>query len=125
MAPQESPRNEESEEATDWTDTLAYGGDSEAAVEKFDGHSEHWSRWHYGVYLSAVLLVVGLYKLSLTFLVAGYLLGPITMYLDSQYLEDVTTGWQPDVGLYLVGTLLFPVLIIPAYLYKRRELRGP
>lgn len=125
MASRGSPRSEESEEAPDWSDSLAYGGDSEATVEKLEAHSEHWSRWHYGVYLSAVLLVVGAFRWSLAPLLAGYLLAPITMYLDSQYLEDVTIGWQPDVGLYLVGTLLFPILMIPGYLYKRRELLGP
>lgn len=122
MAPQGSPRSEESEEDADWSDTLAYGGDSQVTVEELDAHSERWSRWHYGVYLSGVLLVIGVVRWSLAPLAAGYLLGPIAMYFDSQYLEDVTTGWQPDVGLYLVGSLLFPILIIPAYLYKRREL---
>jgi hypothetical protein len=53
----------------------------------------------------------------------GYLLVPIAMYLDSRYLESVTPRWDADTGLYVIGSLLFPVLVIPMYLYWRRELR--
>lgn len=124
MPPEESSRSEGKQETSDWSDTFAYGGRSGTAIPEDDTESDHWSRWHYGVYLGAALLLVGVFRGSLFVLVTGYLLVPVTMYLDSRYLESVTTGWQPDVGLYVIGSLLFPVLMIPAYLYRRRELRG-
>ena len=116
--------NERSEGATDWSDNLSYGGDTEVAVPEHGGESEHWSRWHYGIYLGAALLLVGAVKVSLVFLLPGYLLVPIAMHLDSRYVESVTPRWQRDTGLYIIGSLLFPVVMIPMYLYRRRELRS-
>jgi hypothetical protein len=124
MPPEDSSQSEEERDTGDWSDSLAHEGNSKMPVSECDTASEFWNRWYYGVYLGAGLLLVGAYKGSLLLLVGGYLLVPITMYLDSRYLESVTTGWQPDVGLYVIGSLLFPVLMVPAYLYKRRELQS-
>ena len=125
MPPGESPRNERERETGNWSDTLAYEGNPGSAIPERDDESEYWNRWYYGVYLAAASLVVGALEGTLLLLVAGYLLAPIAMYFDSRYLESVTTGWKRDVGLYVVGSLLFPVLMIPIYLYRRRELRSP
>lgn len=122
MSSKESSRGEAAEEGRDWGETLAYGGDSEAAVPEYDAASDHWDRWHYGLYLAAALLAVGAFRGSLALLLGGYLLAPVAMYLDARYLDSVTANWQPDTGLHTVGTLLFPPLMIPAYLYRRREL---
>lgn len=124
MPPEESSRSEEEQGTSDWSDTLAHEGGSRTAISERDTESEYWHRWYYGVYLATAMLLVGAYRGSLLILVLGYFLVPITMYLDSRYLESVTTGWQRDVGLYVIGSLLFPVLMIPAYLYQRRELRS-
>ena len=122
MSSKESSRGEVAEEGRDWGETLAYGGGSEATVPEYDAESDHWDRWHYGVYLGSVLLVAGALKWSLPLLLSGYVVVPVAMYLDSRYLDSVTLNWQPDTGLHVVGTLLFPFLMIPAYLYRRREL---
>ena len=124
MPPGESLRGEREEESGDWTDALAYEGDAEVASPERDGNPEHWDRWHYGIYLGAALLLVGALEGALLPLAAGYAIVPPAMYLDSRYLDSVTTGWQSDVGLYVVGSLLFPVLMVPVYLYRRRELRS-
>jgi hypothetical protein len=126
MPPEDASRAEgESGGGRDWSDKLAYGDSPEAAIPEYVGESDHWDRWHYGIYLGALLLVVGVVRLSLPVMLAGYLIAPTAIYLDARYLDSVTPTWQPDYGLYLVGTLLFPVLTIPMYLYRRRELRVP
>lgn len=112
-------------ETSNWSDTLPYEGNSEISVPELGIESEHWSRWYYGIYAGTVLILIGAIRGSFLLLVAGYLLVPITMYLDSGYIESVTPGWQRDSGLYVLGSLLFPVLLIPAYLYQRRELQRP
>jgi len=61
----------------------------------------------------------------LPLILAGWVLVPATMYLDSRYLESVTARWQADTGLHPVGSSLFPAVSAPAYLYRRRELRAP
>ncbi|WP_435181090.1 hypothetical protein [Halorussus sp. AFM4] len=122
MSSKESSRGEAATDARGWEDSLAYGEDSEVSVPAYDAESDHWDRWHYGLYLAAAFLVVGAVRSSLPFLFAGFLLAPAAMYLDARYLDSVTPNWQPDTGLHLVGTLLFPFLMIPAYLYRRREL---
>jgi hypothetical protein len=123
--PAEDEVRGEGAEAHDWSDRLAYGESPEAAIPVYDAESDHWDRWHYGIYLGALLLLVGTVRLSLPFLLAGYVITPIAIYLDARYLDSVSLNWRPDFGLYLVGTLLFPVLTIPMYLYRRRELRAP
>lgn len=124
MPLEDRSRGEGEAETSDWSDTLAHEGGPRATVPELDSESEYWSRWYYGLYLATAMLLVGAYRGSLLLLATGYLLVPIAMYLDSRYLESVTIGWQRDVGLYVVGSLLFPVLMIPAYLYQRRELRS-
>lgn len=121
----ENPRNEGEQGTDDWSGALAYEGNPGTVISDQDVRSEYWNRWHYGVYLATALLIVGAFKGTLLLLVMGYLLAPFTMYFDSRYLESVTTGWQRDAGLYVIGSLLFPILMIPIYLYRRRELRGP
>jgi hypothetical protein len=124
MSSGERSDDQQPREAADWSDQLLYGSDSDVPVPEFEDESDHWSLWHYGIYLGAVLLLLGLVRSSLVPLVAGYLLVPITMHLDSRYLESVTPMWEADTGLYVIGSLLFPVLLIPIYLYRRRELRS-
>ena len=124
MSSEERSDDQQPREAADWSDQLLYGGDSDVTIPEFEDESDYWSLWHYGIYLGAVLLLLGLVRSSLVPLVAGYLLVPITMHLDSRYLESVTPMWKADTGLYVIGSLLFPVLMIPIYLYRRRELRN-
>ena len=124
MTPGESSENERPRETDDRTASLAYGGDSAVPTPGRASESEYWHRWHYGIYLGAALLLVGVLRWSLVFLLPGYVLVPVAMYLDSRYVESVTPRWQRDTGLYVVGSLLFPVLMIPMYLYRRHELRS-
>ncbi|NHN61665.1 MULTISPECIES: hypothetical protein [Halorussus] len=90
-------------------------------MPEYDGESDHWGRWHYGLYLGSVHLVVEVIRSSLALMVVGCLLAPVAMHLDARGLDSVSPNWRPDTGLHLVGTLLFPFLI-PAYRYRRREL---
>jgi hypothetical protein len=123
MPPGDGNANGPSGETPDWSDGLAYEGDSEIAVPEYGDGSERWNRWHYGIYVGVALLLFGVARSSLALMLPGYLLVPIAMYLDSRYLESVTPRWDADTGLYVIGSLLFPVLVIPMYLYWRRELR--
>jgi hypothetical protein len=123
MPSDEVPQNGGMEETRDWSDTLPYEGDSEISVPELGTESEHWSRWHYGIYTGTALIFIGAISGPLLFLVVGYFLIPIAMYLDSGYIESVTPGWHRDSGLYVLGSLFFPMLLVPAYLYRRRELR--
>lgn len=113
--------NERRQETTDWSDSLSSEETSGAAVQEHGSESEHWSGWYYGIYVGTTLLLVGVVEMSLALLLPGYLLVPIAMYFDSRYVESVTPRWQRDPGLYILGSLLFPVLMIPIYLYRRRE----
>lgn len=121
----EPSEDERSRADSHWSDSLSYGGGSRESsdpdpADEID--SEYWDRWHYGIYVAALLLLIGVIQWSLAPLVVGYLLVPITIHLDSRYLESVTPGWQRDTGLYVLGSVLAPFLLIPMYLYRRREL---
>lgn len=105
-----------------WAETLPYRGGSTVTPD-YGADSEHWHGWHYGIYLAAALLVAGVAWRSLALLATGYVLVPVFVHLDSRYVESVTPGWQRDTGLYVLGAILAPFLLIPGYLYRRRELR--
>ena len=118
----EDPREGDSRTERHWSETLPYRGGSVVAPD-YDAESDFFDRWHYGIYLAAVLLIAGVAWRSLALLVAGYVLVPVFVHLDSRYVESVTPGWQRDTGLYVLGAILAPFLLIPGYLYRRRELR--
>jgi hypothetical protein len=123
VTPEESIPEDGSREEAHWSDDLPYRGDSTVPATAYDGQSPHWHRWHYSIYLAAALLIAGVVWWSLVPLVVGYVLTPITIHLDSRYLESVSPGWQRNTGLYVLGAALAPFILIPVYLYRRRELR--
>lgn len=93
--------------------------------DEFDPSAvDHWSRWHYVVVLAAVTALVGAATGSLALLATGYVAIPITTYLDIRYVQASDLRWQPDVGLYLVGGIIFPLIAVPMYLYRRHETIG-
>lgn len=118
----ENSSEADSRESGHWSDTLPYRGGSTVASD-YGADSEHWHGWHYGIYLAAALLIVGIVWGSLASLVIGYVLVPVFVHLDSRYVESVTPGWQRDTGLYVLGAILAPFILVPGYLYRRRELR--
>lgn len=81
-------------------------------------------RWHYGVVLAAVATLAGALGNSLGLLALGYVAIPVTIYLDIRGVEASDSRWQPDRGLYLVGAIIFPLIAVPMYLYRRRETVG-
>lgn len=85
---------------------------------------DRWSKWHYVVVLAAVVALVGAAAGSLVLLGPGYLAIPVAIYLDIRYVEASSARWQPDVGLYLVGGIIFPLIVVPMYLYRRYETIG-
>ena len=98
MTPEEPAPEDGSPEEAHWSDDLPYRSDSTIPAAAYDGESPHWHRWHYGIYLAAALLIAGVVWWSLVPLVIGYVLTPITIRLDSRYLESVSPGWQRDGG---------------------------
>ncbi|PSP65629.1 hypothetical protein BRC77_01395 [Halobacteriales archaeon QH_8_64_26] len=122
MTPGEPTFEDGSWEGTHWSGDLPYRGDSTVPAAAYDGDSPHWHRWHYSSY-PAALLIAGVVWWSLVPLVVGYVLTPITIHLDSRYLESVSPGWQRDTGLYVLGAALALFILVPMYLYRRRELR--
>lgn len=107
----------------DWKNNLAHGSDGESATEVLETDSDRSRWWILGVYVGTALVILGALGNSTLPLIVGYLLIPITMYRDAGYLESITPGWQRDAGLLLLGSLLFPFLVVPYYLYRRRELQ--
>lgn len=105
-----------------WSQTLPYRGGS-AIGPDYDAESDFWHGWHYGIYLAAALLVAGIVWGSLALLLVGYLLVPVFVHFDSRYVESVTPGWQRDTGLFVLGSVLAPFILVPGYLYRCRELR--
>jgi len=127
MPPGEPSSDEDSREVDPraerhWSETLPYSGGS-AVGPDYDAESDFWHGWHYGIYLAAALLVAGIVWGSLALLAIGYLLVPISIHFDSRYVESVTPGWQRDTGLFVLGAILAPFILVPGYLYRRRELR--
>lgn len=86
--------------------------------------TDHWPYWHYVLIAGTALALVGAFQGSLALLGTGYLSIPITLYLDMRFVEDSDVRWQPDVGLYLVGGIIFPLIAMPMYLYRRHETVG-
>lgn len=123
MSSKESLPSDNGEESGDWSTHSVYTISSKGPVHTRESESDYWWGWHLGVCLGFTVLVVGAITRSLSLLVIGYLLTPVTIYLDAHYLESITPGWKPDLGLYVLGSILFPLLLVPYYLYRRRELR--
>lgn len=88
------------------------------------GTSEAPGRRHYGVVVAATLALAGAVSNTLWMLVFGYVGIPVAIYLDIRRVEAGDYRWQPDRGLYLVGALIFPLLAVPMYLYRRHEVVG-
>lgn len=118
----ENPPEADASESGHWSDTLSYRGGPPVAPD-YDAGSEYWHRWYLGIYLAAALLIAGIVQGSLALLAIGYVLVPVFVHLDSRYVESVTPGWQRDTGLYVLGAVLAPFILVPGYLYRRRELR--
>lgn len=85
---------------------------------------DRWDKWHYVVVLGTVVALVGAVSSSLALLAPGYVSIPITLFLDIRYVEASGGRWQPDVGLYMVGGIVFPLIVVPMYLYRRHETIG-
>jgi hypothetical protein len=80
--------------------------------------------WHYGVIVATIATLVGALTGTLWLLIFGYVTIPVTIYLDIRGVEATDTMWEPDRGLYLVGALIFPLIAVPMYLYRRHETVG-
>lgn len=103
---------------------VAYRDDF-ASVEELDrGDSPHWSRWHYAVVGSFVLMLWGIYDWALLPWAVGYVGVPTTIWLDIRYVESVTTRWEPDRGVYILGSIIMTLLVAPLYLFRRWEILG-
>ena len=86
--------------------------------------TDRWPYWHYVLVAGTALALVGAFRSSLAFLAVGYLSIPVTLFLDIRFVQDSDARWRPDVGLYLVGGIIFPLIAVPMYLYRRRETIG-
>jgi len=84
--------------------------------------------WHYGVAVATALWILGftLPSEGATGSLVGFLvlvawgLMPVSIYYDRQWLR-ATTEWDPDLNLWLIGSVL-PVLNVgvgPLYLFRR------
>lgn len=103
---------------------IAYGDDFASVEDAELGDSPHWNRWHYAVAGAFGLLCWGIYDWSLLPWVVGFVGVPTTIWLDIRYVESVTTQWQPDRGIYILGAILMTFLIAPLYLFRRWETVG-
>lgn len=101
------------------------GGDVPSDAEATPPTSDdHWTHWHYVLVLATAVTLIGAVISSLPVLALGYLSIPVTTYLDIRYVQSRGDWWNPDVGLYLIGGILFPLISVPMYLYRRHETIG-
>lgn len=103
---------------------VAYGDDFASVEDAERVDSPHWSRWHYAIVGMFVLMLWGIYSWSLLPWVVGFVGVPTAIHLDIRYVESVTTRWQPDRGVYILGSIIMMFLVAPLYLFRRWETIG-
>lgn len=98
--------------------------DDFASVPEPPTESAHWDRWHYGIVLGLAVMLWGIYAWSLLPWALGFVAVPTCIHLDIRYVESVSTSWQPDRGVYVLGSILVMFLFAPLYLFRRWETVG-
>lgn len=82
-------------------------------------------RWHYGVAASLILwalafTVTGRFGLTWFAVLVGWVLMPMSIYLDREWLR-ATTRWNPSVGAWILLSVVPPVNLVGGLVYLIRR----